>query len=124
VTVLLLVNGGYQSIHALQRATTASSLGTEFPELDYAANARTFGWQAWEVESAGELAGALERGARRDRPRDRRRARRSPARAAVRRRVLGPRRRGGSRRGPRRRLPPPKHARGRAAQRHYGWVAP
>jgi 3D-(3,5/4)-trihydroxycyclohexane-1,2-dione acylhydrolase (decyclizing) len=123
VTVVLLVNGGFQSIHALQRATTASSLGTEFPELDYAANARTFGWRAWEAHSAGDLAGAL----------DAARAATGPAIVVV-------------RVDPRRTLPSagafwdlgvaevssrPEaaaaaagHARGRAAQRHYGWVAP
>jgi 3D-(3,5/4)-trihydroxycyclohexane-1,2-dione acylhydrolase (decyclizing) len=123
VTVLLLVNGGYQSIHALQRATTASSLGTEFPELDYAANARTFGWRAWEVESAGELAGALDA------------ARAAEGPAIVVARVDG--RRALASAGafwdlgvaevsarPEAAAAAAEHARGRVGQRHYGWVAP
>jgi 3D-(3,5/4)-trihydroxycyclohexane-1,2-dione acylhydrolase (decyclizing) len=61
VTVVLLVNGGYQSIHALQRSTVGATLGTEFDglDVDYVANARSFGWHARAVSTPGELSDAL-----------------------------------------------------------------
>jgi 3D-(3,5/4)-trihydroxycyclohexane-1,2-dione acylhydrolase (decyclizing) len=73
VTVVLLVNGGYQSIHSLQLSTTGESFGNEFRarsegqpapagdllEPDYAANARSLGCDAVTVETLDELAGAL-----------------------------------------------------------------
>ena len=61
VTVILLVNGGYQSIHGLQLAAGGPSFGNEFRdasgepvEVDFAANARSLGARAWD---AGDLAG-------------------------------------------------------------------
>ena len=67
VTVVVLVNGGYQSIHGLQRRTVGRSLGNEFRRasdggelaIDYAANARSLGCAAWDVDSAEGLAAAL-----------------------------------------------------------------
>jgi 3D-(3,5/4)-trihydroxycyclohexane-1,2-dione acylhydrolase (decyclizing) len=59
-TVVLLVNGGYQSIHALQRATVGVTLGTEWPGIDYAANARSYGWRVWTPEDPSALAAALD----------------------------------------------------------------
>ncbi len=63
VTVLVFVNSGWQSIHALQRATVGDSFGTEFRvrdrdtgaprgelvEVDHAALARALGAAAWRV---------------------------------------------------------------------------
>jgi 3D-(3,5/4)-trihydroxycyclohexane-1,2-dione acylhydrolase (decyclizing) len=61
LTVLLFENGGYQSIHGLQRARTGRSFGLEFGvEVDYAANARTLGCAAFVVSSLGELRRALD----------------------------------------------------------------
>jgi 3D-(3,5/4)-trihydroxycyclohexane-1,2-dione acylhydrolase (decyclizing) len=67
ITVLVVDNGGYQSIHALQRGRTGRSFGLEFRDpggdyvqVDYAANARSLGCVALAVESAGELREALE----------------------------------------------------------------
>jgi 3D-(3,5/4)-trihydroxycyclohexane-1,2-dione acylhydrolase (decyclizing) len=74
VTVVVLVNGGYQSIHALQRSTVATSFGNEFRarvngdrapagpvvEVDYAANARSMGAAAWTVRTVDELTAALD----------------------------------------------------------------
>ncbi|HWK28318.1 MAG TPA: thiamine pyrophosphate-dependent enzyme, partial [Solirubrobacter sp.] len=61
VTIVLLVNGGYQSIHALQRSTVGATLGTEFTDtdIDYVANARSFGWSARGVRDVDALAEAL-----------------------------------------------------------------
>jgi 3D-(3,5/4)-trihydroxycyclohexane-1,2-dione acylhydrolase (decyclizing) len=60
VTVVLLVNGGYRSIEALQRATLGRGFGNEFRvPVDYAANARSFGAAAWEAETVEELETAL-----------------------------------------------------------------
>jgi 3D-(3,5/4)-trihydroxycyclohexane-1,2-dione acylhydrolase (decyclizing) len=61
VTVVLLVNGGYQSIHALQRSTVGATLGTEFTglDVDYVANARSFGWHARAAATIDELTEAL-----------------------------------------------------------------
>jgi 3D-(3,5/4)-trihydroxycyclohexane-1,2-dione acylhydrolase (decyclizing) len=68
VTVVLIVNGGYQSIHGLQRAAGTPALATEFRNhadgeplaVDFAANARSLGCRAVEVSAAGELTAALE----------------------------------------------------------------
>jgi 3D-(3,5/4)-trihydroxycyclohexane-1,2-dione acylhydrolase (decyclizing) len=61
LTVVVLVNGGFQSIHALQRATVGRSFGNEFGvPVDYAANARSLGCAAWEAGTVDELATALE----------------------------------------------------------------
>jgi 3D-(3,5/4)-trihydroxycyclohexane-1,2-dione acylhydrolase (decyclizing) len=72
VTIVLIENGGYQSIHGLQRARTGRSFGLEFREraedgglsgryveVDYAANARSFGCAAFVVSSIDELRAAL-----------------------------------------------------------------
>ncbi len=73
VTVVVIENEGYQSIHGLQRARTGRSFGLEFREraddgglsgpyveVDYAANARSLGCAAFVVSSIEELRGALE----------------------------------------------------------------
>lgn len=74
VTVVLLVNHGYQSIHGLQRATTGTSFGNEFRhrqagasapdgafvEVDYAANAASLGCCAVDVRDVDRLRAALE----------------------------------------------------------------
>jgi 3D-(3,5/4)-trihydroxycyclohexane-1,2-dione acylhydrolase (decyclizing) len=67
LTVVILVNGGYQSIHALQRGTSGDSFGNEFraPDgswlaVDYAANAASMGCATWRVATAAGLAAALE----------------------------------------------------------------
>jgi 3D-(3,5/4)-trihydroxycyclohexane-1,2-dione acylhydrolase (decyclizing) len=61
LTVLVLVNGGYQSIHALQRATGLPALGTQFAplEVDYVGNARSLGCAAVAAGDAEELGAAL-----------------------------------------------------------------
>jgi 3D-(3,5/4)-trihydroxycyclohexane-1,2-dione acylhydrolase (decyclizing) len=73
VTVLVFVNGGYQSIHGLQGDLTGRSFGLEFRhrdtatdaltgatvEIDYAANARSYGCATYEVRSLDELDDAL-----------------------------------------------------------------
>jgi 3D-(3,5/4)-trihydroxycyclohexane-1,2-dione acylhydrolase (decyclizing) len=66
VTVILLVNGGYQSIHGLQLAAGGPSFGNEFRdatgaahEVDFAANARSLGAAAWDVRSLDDLGTAL-----------------------------------------------------------------
>jgi 3D-(3,5/4)-trihydroxycyclohexane-1,2-dione acylhydrolase (decyclizing) len=61
VTVIVVENGGYQSIHGLQRARTGRSFGLEFGvDVDYAANARSLGCAAFVASSVGELRDALE----------------------------------------------------------------
>lgn len=61
VTVLVVENGGYQSIHGLQRARTGRSFGLEFGvEVDYAANARSLGCTGFEVSQVAELRQALD----------------------------------------------------------------
>jgi 3D-(3,5/4)-trihydroxycyclohexane-1,2-dione acylhydrolase (decyclizing) len=66
LTVLVFENGGYQSIHALQRNRTGRSFGLEFRgldgetvEVDYAANARSLGCTAYQAGTAEQLADAL-----------------------------------------------------------------
>jgi 3D-(3,5/4)-trihydroxycyclohexane-1,2-dione acylhydrolase (decyclizing) len=73
ITVVLLVNNGYQSIHGLQRAITGASFGNEFRhrrtgaaapdgdvvEIDYAANAATLGCAAVTVDDVEGLRSAL-----------------------------------------------------------------
>lgn len=75
LTVVLLVNHGYQSIHGLQRATTGHSFGNEFRkrragepgldgpvvDVDYVANARSLGCRAERADTVDELGAALER---------------------------------------------------------------
>jgi 3D-(3,5/4)-trihydroxycyclohexane-1,2-dione acylhydrolase (decyclizing) len=73
VTVVVLVNGGYQSIHSLQLGTVGSSFGNEFRtrerdhgaptgevvEIDYAGMARSVGCAAWRADTLEELEDAL-----------------------------------------------------------------
>jgi 3D-(3,5/4)-trihydroxycyclohexane-1,2-dione acylhydrolase (decyclizing) len=66
LTLLVFVNGGYQSIHGLQRNRMGHSFGLEFldaderyVEVDYAANARSLGCVAFDVDSADGLKDAL-----------------------------------------------------------------
>jgi 3D-(3,5/4)-trihydroxycyclohexane-1,2-dione acylhydrolase (decyclizing) len=74
LTVILLVNHGFQSIHQLQRSTTGKSFGNEFrhrdgafAEVDYAANAASFGCAAVDAHDLDELRAALA--SARDEPR-------------------------------------------------------
>jgi 3D-(3,5/4)-trihydroxycyclohexane-1,2-dione acylhydrolase (decyclizing) len=67
LTVLLFENGGYQSIHGLQRSRTGRSFGLEFRDqeggyvkVDYAANARSLGCATLEVETVAELRDAID----------------------------------------------------------------
>jgi 3D-(3,5/4)-trihydroxycyclohexane-1,2-dione acylhydrolase (decyclizing) len=125
VTVVLLVNGGYQSIHALQRATVGETAGTEFgaPEVDYAANARSCGWAVWSADDPAALGDALEEA----------RAADGPAIVVVRvdpDRTLLPSGAfwdlGVARQSehPQARVAAAERARGEARQRFHGWVAP
>jgi 3D-(3,5/4)-trihydroxycyclohexane-1,2-dione acylhydrolase (decyclizing) len=66
VTVLVFENGGYQSIHGLQRSRTGRSFGLEFRDrdgdyvqVDYVANARSLGCSTFEVETVEQLRDAL-----------------------------------------------------------------
>jgi len=67
VVVLVIVDGGYRSIGALQRSAGDASLGTEFRHhangaplvVDYAANARSVGCAAFDARTLVELTGAL-----------------------------------------------------------------
>ncbi|MGH2764109.1 MAG: 3D-(3,5/4)-trihydroxycyclohexane-1,2-dione acylhydrolase (decyclizing) [Thermoleophilaceae bacterium] len=72
VTVVLVVNHGYQSIHGLQTGTVGESFGNEFRHregdrlsgaylpLDFAANARSLGCAVFEAGNEEELGEALE----------------------------------------------------------------
>jgi 3D-(3,5/4)-trihydroxycyclohexane-1,2-dione acylhydrolase (decyclizing) len=73
VTVIVIENQGYQSIHALQRNRTGRSFGLEFRErtdgaglagdyveVDYAANARSLGCAAFGVSSPEGLRDAID----------------------------------------------------------------
>jgi 3D-(3,5/4)-trihydroxycyclohexane-1,2-dione acylhydrolase (decyclizing) len=73
ITVLVFVNGGYQSIHGLQSDLTDRSFGLEFRvrdpatdaltgatvDVDYVANARSYGCAAFEASTLDELRAAL-----------------------------------------------------------------
>jgi 3D-(3,5/4)-trihydroxycyclohexane-1,2-dione acylhydrolase (decyclizing) len=73
VTVVLVVNGGYQSIHSLQLGTVGSSFGNEFRvrdddegapagevvDVDYAGLARSLGCEAWRADTLEDLHAAL-----------------------------------------------------------------
>ena len=71
VVLVVFLNGGYQSIHQLQRSATGISFGNEFRrrsgsrldgelvEVDIAASARAFGARACEVQDAAGLRAAL-----------------------------------------------------------------
>ncbi|MCW2951326.1 MAG: thiamine pyrophosphate protein central region [Conexibacter sp.] len=79
ITVVLIENHGYQSIHALQRSRTGRSFGLEFRartaegltggfvDVDLVANARSYGCATWAVETTDELRDALA--AAREQPR-------------------------------------------------------
>jgi 3D-(3,5/4)-trihydroxycyclohexane-1,2-dione acylhydrolase (decyclizing) len=74
LTVIVVVNHGYQSIHGLQRARTGRSFGLEFRErspngaglagpyvdVDYAANARSLGCMVSVASSIDEFRDALD----------------------------------------------------------------
>jgi 3D-(3,5/4)-trihydroxycyclohexane-1,2-dione acylhydrolase (decyclizing) len=73
ITVVLIDNHGYQSIHGLQRGRTGRSFGLEFRRrgdsaaldgdylpIDYAANARSLGCAAFEADSLEALRECLE----------------------------------------------------------------
>jgi 3D-(3,5/4)-trihydroxycyclohexane-1,2-dione acylhydrolase (decyclizing) len=61
ITVVLIDNHGYQSIHALQRGRLDRSFGLEFrTPVDYAANARSYGCAAFEADTPEEVERALE----------------------------------------------------------------
>ena len=74
LTVILLQNDGFQSIHGHQKVLVGSSLGNEFRvrdpqtgllddgdfvEIDYAKNAESIGLRAWNVKDEDELHAAL-----------------------------------------------------------------
>ena len=131
ITVLLVENGGYQSIHGLQRARTGRSFGLEFREregggltgacvdVDYAANARSLGCAAFAASSVEELRDTLEEARPETRPVV------IVARVEPRRLMLdsecwwdvGVAELSGR---PETRELAAEHARGRALQRHYG----
>jgi 3D-(3,5/4)-trihydroxycyclohexane-1,2-dione acylhydrolase (decyclizing) len=73
ITVVLVVNGGFQSIHALQRASLGRSFANEFRArsgdgtlagppvgVDYAASARSFGCEALVASSVADVRSALD----------------------------------------------------------------
>ncbi len=75
LTVILLQNDGFQSIHGHQKALVGHSLGNEFRirnqdsgklddgdfiEIDYAKNAESLGLRAWNVTDEVQLKAALE----------------------------------------------------------------
>lgn len=82
VTVVVLVNSGWQSIHALQLATVGDSFGNEFRvrdrdagapcgevlEVDHASLARALGAAAWRATTIAELERALEAARAEQRP--------------------------------------------------------
>jgi 3D-(3,5/4)-trihydroxycyclohexane-1,2-dione acylhydrolase (decyclizing) len=82
VTVVLLDNGGYQSIHGLATGSMGVSAGNEFRarededplprgerlDIDYAANARGFGCTALEAHYRGALRAALDEARESERP--------------------------------------------------------
>lgn len=74
ITVLLLENHGFQSIHALQRGRTGRSFGLEFRRredehrltgpflpIDFAANAASYGCAVFQADSVEQLQDALAR---------------------------------------------------------------
>jgi 3D-(3,5/4)-trihydroxycyclohexane-1,2-dione acylhydrolase (decyclizing) len=80
LTVVLVDNHGYQSIHALQRGRTDRSFGLEFRSrvdgalageyvrVDYVANARSYGCAAFEADTPDQLERALEQARRQTLP--------------------------------------------------------
>jgi 3D-(3,5/4)-trihydroxycyclohexane-1,2-dione acylhydrolase (decyclizing) len=80
LTVVVIDNHGYQSIHALQRGRTGRSFGLEFRArddgrglagdyltVDYAAVARSYGCEAFEADTPEQVAEALTRARAADR---------------------------------------------------------
>lgn len=71
ITVVLVENGGFQSIHALQRDKLGRGFGTElrlrsggrlegdYMPIDYAANARSLGCATFEIDTLDEFAAAV-----------------------------------------------------------------
>jgi 3D-(3,5/4)-trihydroxycyclohexane-1,2-dione acylhydrolase (decyclizing) len=71
ITTIVIENHGFQSIHSLQRRKTATSYGLEFrrregdgltgpyAQIDYAANARSFGCTAYRAETLEQFSAAL-----------------------------------------------------------------
>lgn len=80
VTVILLVNNGYQSIHGLQTSRIGPSFGNEFRRraadglsgepvgVDFAANAESFGCAVERAETLEQVAQALDRARQIDGP--------------------------------------------------------
>ena len=73
ITLIVFENGGYQSIHGLQRARTGRSFGLEFRgrdgdylDVDYSANAASLGCASYRATTVEELREALQ--AARDEP--------------------------------------------------------
>ena len=75
ITILLIVNYGYQSIHGHQKALVGHSLGNEFKirdqesglldegqfiEVDYAKNAESVGLKTWVANTEEEIHSALQ----------------------------------------------------------------
>ena len=81
LTVVVLDNGGYQSIHGLASSSTGVSAGNEFRarngddpllagprlEVDFAANAESFGCAAFRADDLGSLEAALSAARTQDR---------------------------------------------------------
>ena len=74
ITVVLVVNGGFQSIHGHQKALVGHSLGNEFKirdaktnllddgefiDVDYAQNAESIGIKTWNASDETEIRTAL-----------------------------------------------------------------
>jgi 3D-(3,5/4)-trihydroxycyclohexane-1,2-dione acylhydrolase (decyclizing) len=80
ITVVLVENHGFQSIHALQRSRIGRSFGLEFRSrqdeglkgefvsIDFASNARSYGCAAFEADTPEEVTKALEAARNQDRP--------------------------------------------------------
>ena len=82
ITVIIVVNGGFQSIHALQRGKTGASFATEFRqrdpdsgrltgpylEVDFAANAASLGCASFDVRTLAEFTDAVARAREESRP--------------------------------------------------------
>jgi 3D-(3,5/4)-trihydroxycyclohexane-1,2-dione acylhydrolase (decyclizing) len=82
LTVIVVENHGYQSIHGLQRARTGRSFGLEFRarsangtglagpyvDVDYGANARSLGCAVFVASSIGQFCDALDAARRETRP--------------------------------------------------------
>jgi 3D-(3,5/4)-trihydroxycyclohexane-1,2-dione acylhydrolase (decyclizing) len=82
LTVIVVENHGYQSIHGLQRARTGRSFGLEFRErsadgsgvggpvveIDYAANARSLGCAVFSASSLDEFRASLDAACAETRP--------------------------------------------------------